>query len=105
MLRLSPTCFRTRRGGDRKSPDGRSLLHALALLALLAVPAAALAGQTDQTAAATVQDTALTQNGESTATIETPLAVLWKYTCESVSFNRAAPIVTGDSVYLSAGGR
>ncbi|HZT43693.1 MAG TPA: PQQ-binding-like beta-propeller repeat protein [Chthonomonadaceae bacterium] len=89
----------------RPAPGSRRLLRALVFLALIAVPMAAVAGQNDQTTAAPVQNVALTQSGQSTTTIDTPLAVLWKFTGEAVALNHAAPIVTDDSVYLSAGRR
>lgn len=105
MLRVSPTCPRAILAGGRPSSGSRRLLHALSFLALIAVPVGAIAGQTDQATTAAVQNTFLAQNGVSDSTIETPLAVLWKFTGETVALNRAAPIVTDDSVYLSAGGR
>jgi|SRR5579884_348960 len=105
MLRLSPTCPRTACAVGRPAPGSRRLLRALVFLALIAVPMAAVAGQNDQTTAAPVQNVALTQSGQSTTTIDTPLAVLWKFTGEAVALNHAAPIVTDDSVYLSAGRR
>src|SRR5579871_533251 len=108
MLSLSPTCHGAAHAVGRPSFGNRRFLRALVLMALLALPAAAFGGQTgqaDQTAGAAVQDAALTQTGQSATTFDTPLAVLWKFTGEAVALNHAAPIVAGDTVFLSSGGR